>query len=474
MSEVQLRNINQGGIADSDYIGAENSVAEAVNLDIHSESGLIKCNQALVKESGSTVTELIQARVACSNGSTYLFGDAGGIYEREANGTYTKRGTAAPTAGAIGILAAEEQGGFIYYAMQSRLGKFTVPSAGSALTLSSNWATFSITDALFHPMIRLNQVLYIGDGNRLAQVDADVFSSNALDIEAPLRISSLGNIDTDLLIGTYVSSNVLKTQIIRWNTWSVSFSISDPIPEVGVNAFLDADNIVLVNAGTKGNLYIYDGAQLEPYKQIKGDHTGTNKVKVLPNAVYNFNGMPLFGLSQVTGEGTLLGIYSFHRTNRNYERVLNLEYTISTGNKTNIKIGAIVPVSADQFLVSWVDNTSGSAVYGVDIVSLSVKATGYFITRVMYVNRQIGSVWGHAYAPYRSLPSGTQIDIYKNIDNAGFGSAEATTTDDERNLVATDAHLGDAHTIQTKTVLTPSGSASPELEAMIFELADGQ
>lgn len=469
--EVQLRNINQGGIADSDYIGAPNSVAEAVNLDIHSESGVIKCNQALVKESGSTVTEFIQARVTCSNGSTYLFGDAGGIYEREVNGTYTKRGTAAPSAGALAILAAEEQGGFIYYAMQSRLGKFAVPTAGSALTLSSNWATFGITDALFHPMRKLNQVLYIGDGNRVAQVDNDVFSANALDIESPLRISALGNVDTDLLVGTYVASNVLSTQIIRWNTWSVSYSISDPIPEAGVNAFLDSDNIIIVSVGTKGNLYVYNGAQLEPYKPIKGDYSGTNKVKVLPNAVYNFNGMPLFGLSQVTGTGTNLGVYSLHRTNRNYERVLNLEYTISTGNKTNIQIGVIVPVSSDQFLVSWVDNTSGSPVYGVDIVSTTAKATGYFITRMMYINRQAATVWGYAHAPYRSLPDNTDIKMYASVDYAGFGTEKATTKDDQRKCKVTDAQIGDAHILQTKVELVPSGNNSPALEALILELA---
>lgn len=469
-NEVLLSNLNQGGIADSDYIGAPNSVAEMVNLDIHSESGVIKCNQALVKDSGSTVTEFIQARVSCSNGSTYLFGDAGGIYEREAAGTWTKRGTAAPAAGAIGILSAEEQEGYIYYAMQSRLGRFAVPAAGAAITQSDNWATFGITDALFHPMKKLNLVLYIGDGNRIAQVDAGVFSANALDITSPLRVSSLGNIDTDLLIGTYVNINVMQTQIIRWNTWSPSFSVSDPIPEVGVNSFLDADNIILVNAGTKGNMYLYDGVALEPYKKIKGNFTATNKAKVYPNAVFNFNGMPLFGLSQVTGEGVNLGVYSIHRTNRNYDYVLNLEYKISTGNLTKIKIGAIVPVSADQFLVAWQDDTSDSPVYGVDIMSLTVKATGYLLTRVMYVDRQVNTVWGKAHAAYRTLPTDTHIKFYNKINHGALSSEITSVVDAKRLTKYTEKAAGEAVTYQSKVELVPNANNAPEIELLVFEV----
>lgn len=474
MAEVQIKNLNQGGIADSDYIGGSSSVAEMVNCDIHSEAGVIKCNQALTKDSGSTVTELITDGVQCSNGSTYLFGDAGGIYERESNGTYTKRATAAPAAGAVGIMSAREYQGYIYYAMQSRLGRIAVPAAGGSWAgRSDSWATFGVTDATFHPMAEVNLVLYIGDGNQVAQVDAGTFSANALDIKSPLRISALGVLDTDLLIGTYVSDNVVSTEIIRWNTWSVSFSVSDPIPEVGINAFLASDNIVLVNAGTKGNIYIYDGAQLETYKKIKGTWNSTNKAKVRDNAVFNFNGMPLFGLSNVDGDAATLGVYSLARTNRNYPYVLNVEHTISTGNLSSIEIGAIVPVSADQFLVSWKDTTSGT-VYGVDILNLTTKATASFTSRVMYINRQMTSNWGYLYAGYRSLPASTDIKFYEK-KNGGALSSEITSVDDAvadgegRNAKRTEANIGEAVTLQIKTELVPNANDCPEVEVVILE-----
>jgi hypothetical protein len=356
--------------------------------------------------------------------------------------------------------------------MQNRLGRFAIVTAGSAITQADNYATFTNGDASFHPMHEVNLVLYIGDAHYVAQVDAGTFSANALDIKQPLRISALWNLDTDLLIGTYVAANVLKTEIIRWNTWSVSYSVSDPIPEAGVYSFLDTDNIVIVNAGLKGNLYLYDGAQLEPYKKIKGTWSSTNKARVRDNARLNFNGMPLFGLSQETGTGVNLGVYSFHRTTSSYPRVLNLEFALSTGNLTNIKIGALCAVSADQFLVSWQDDTSGSPVYGVDILDLSNKATAHFLTRVMYINRQIASTWGFAYAPYRTKPASTAINFYRKVNNGALSSALAVTDDTENNQVQTDEHVGTANTLQMKTELVPNANDAPELELAIFDLAD--
>lgn len=468
MALIEIKNLNRGGIADSDYLGTEDSVAEMVNCDIHSESGLIKCNQALVKDSGSTVTELIVASVPCSNGSTYHFGNSGGIYERESSGTWTKRGTASPAAGAVGILDAQEYQGFIYYAMESRLGRFAIPTAGAAITQSDNWATFSNTDADFHPMKIVNLVLYIGDKNFVAQVDGATFSANALDIKSPLRISALWNIDTDLLIGTYVADNVNRTEIIRWNTWSVSFSVSDDIPEVGVNSFFDTDNIVMVNAGQKGNIYIYNGTQLELFKKIKGNFNLQNKAKVNTNARFNFNGMPLFGLSQINGTGVNLGVYSIARTNRNYNFVLNLEFTISTGNLSNIQVGSICAVGADQILVSWVDTNDGT-VYGVDILSLTQKATAYFVTRNLLIDRQVKSNYGYVYVPYRILPENTSIDIFNAIQHNDFsGTPDASKTDTDRLMEVTDAHITDASVLKTKVRMTPDSNNAPEVEMLLI------
>jgi len=466
---IQIKNINQGGIADSDYLGAQNSVSEIVGLNIHDESGIIKLNQRLTKDSSTTVDDLVLAIVPCSDGSTYFFGSTNGkIWKRTSGGTWSLEATAAPAAGTAGILGAREYQGYIYYAMQSRLGRWQLGTAWS--TRNDSWATFTTTDSAYHPMHEVNLVLYIGDGNLIAQVDAGTFSAAALDIKTPLRVSALGSMGTDLLIGTYVSSNIVETEIFRWNTWSTSFSVSDPIPEVGINAFLKTDNRIVVSAGTKGNLYMYNGQQLENYKQIKGTWgESTNKAIVHPQAVLNFHGLPLFGLSLSTGTGVKLGVYSFGRTNANYPYVLALEYPISTGNLTNVVIGALAG-NGDTFFVSWKDTTSGT-VYGVDILDLSNKyATGYVTTRLSLFDRIVQSLYGAITVPYRLLPTGTDIDIYAAKNHGSMTEITDKETDTDRLTVSTTVDVGDASVFQAKIVLAGTANLSPEIELIDIEV----
>lgn len=461
-NHIQIKNINQGGIADSDYLGALNSVSEIVGLNIHDESGVIKLNQRLAKidDSASPVDTLITAIVSSSNGHKYFFGQNGKTWKLTSAGVWSLLGTRAPAAGGVGVMSAREYQGFIYYAMQSRLGRMDIATDG----FTDSWATFTNTDATYHPMREVNQVLYIGDANFVAQVDSGVFSANALDVKTPLRISALGKIGTDLLIGTYVSSNVVGTEIFRWNTWSDSFSVSDEIPEVGINAFLSTDNRIVVSAGTKGNLYAFNGTELDEYKQIKGTWgNSTNKAIVRDNAVFNFHGLPLFGLSQQTGTGVKLGLYSFGRTNANYPFVLSLEYPISTGNLTGIQIGAIVG-DGDKFLVSWYD-TAGSGSYGVDELDLTTKyALGWVTTRTSLFDRIVTSTYGVMAAAYRLLPTNTSIKFFENRNHAGMVEKTDVVVDPERLLVHTESDAGAANAFQARFELVGNGNDSPEIE----------
>lgn len=471
MAQVDIKNLNMGGIADSDYLGGENSVAEMVGFDIHSEAGVLKVNQKLTKESGSTIDDFVKARVACSDGNTYLFGSTNGkIWKRTSGGSYSLEATASPAAGSAGILDAAEYQGYIYYAMQNRLGRVAVGAAWS--TRNDNWATFTVGNANWHPMRILNLVLYIGDGYLVAQVDGTTFSANALDLETQYIIKSFGKAGTDLTIGTYVSSNVNKTVRFRWNTWGVSFTSSDEIPEVGINAYLEADNYSLWNCGTKGNIYIDDGSNLDLYKTVKGSFdNSSNQGFVHPNAVLNFHGLPLFGFSNVSGNPCNMGVYSLGRTNRNYPFVLNTEYVISTGNMSNVEIGMLVGVG-DKFLVSWKD-TNGGTTYGVDVLDLSNKYSGaYFTTRVMMVDRKKLSNYGVVDVAYRSLPTNTGITISRKVNNGSMTAFDASEheTDTDRQVVRTKISISDASKAQIKVATTASGNTAPEIEGAFIEI----
>lgn len=353
MNSIIIKDINLGGQSDSMYQGQQNSVYESVGLDLHSEPGILKNNQKLTKESGVVIDDLVKRILPCSDGNTYLFGSTNGkIWKRTSAGVYSLLYTATPAAGAVGILDAYEYQGFIYYAMQSRLGRVAVGAPTDWSTRNDNFATFTNTDLDFHPMREVNQVLYIGDKNFLAQVDAGTFSANALDINSPFRIKSLGKLFTDILFGTFVTVYNAITEIFKWNTWSTSFSVSDEIPEIGINCFLKTDNYVLANAGTKGNIYSYNGSQLENYKRIQGDWTGSKQALVHPNASCNLFGLPLFGFSNVSGNPIKQGIYSLGGYDRNYPKIINLDWIISNNRYSGIDIGAIELIGT-QLVASW-------------------------------------------------------------------------------------------------------------------------
>ena len=459
MPLIELKDFNLGGLADSAYQGLAGSLYRIVGMDLHSEPGVMKVNQALVKESGSTIDDFVKTIVPCSDGNTYLFGATSGkIWKRTSGGSYSLEATASPAAGNAGILWAEEFNGYIYYAMQSRLGRVAVGSPTSWAGRNDSWATFTVTDDTYHPMIIKNLELWIADGYLLAQVDdGGTFTANALDLETQYRISSIGETAYELILGTYIGANVRKVKTFRYNTWSSSWSSEDVMPEIDVSAFLDVDNFTVACAGRKGNIYSYNGSQFEAVKRIPGDWSSTNRAIVHGGAHENFD-IPLFGLSNDNNNPALQGVYSYGSYSANYPRILNLEYVISQNKTSSIEIGAIKSVG-DNMLVSWKDGST----YGVDKIDWSNKLNGAYVeTRVITLERSKQKTF-KVNIGYRTLPGSTDITLQVSVNGAAY-AAQTLTTDATRNLKFTELQLPEANTIQFKIITSSNGNNAPEIE----------
>ena len=538
MPTVEIKSINLGGIADSALMGGTNSVAEMVGLDIHSKPGFIKINQKLTKESGNIIDDDILTGEACSDGNSYLFGKNNGkVWRRNSAGVYTLETTVSPSTGTVGITGSKEYQGYIYYAMEKKLGRWQIGTSWASR--DDNFGTFKNGDRNYHPMLVLNQVLYIGDGNVISQVDSSldlityntlvgtfqggdivtggtsgatgivfyddgsqmqlknvvgvfvagetltgspsgatavvvtntnsVFSSNALDLPTQYIVKSLGQLGTDLLIGTTVSSNVIGTQIFRWNTWSVSFTNSDPIPEIGINSFLATDNFVIVNAGKKGNLYIYNGSTLDLYKQIPGEWDGTDTAIVNAEASLNFNGLPLFGLSSESGNPTVMGIYSLGRSNRNYPYVLNCEYVLGHDQISNVSIGAIIGVG-DIFIVSYRDKDGN---YGVMKLDLSLKYEySYLKTRVIIPTRMILTNFAEIFAGYKQLPTGCDITFEVSKNYGSYSALLNAVTDIQRNIKYLKEDVGECTVLQAKVNFVVNNNDAPIVDLIHVKIKD--
>lgn len=274
---------------------------------------------------------------------------------------------------------------------------------------------YGASNSSYHPMIVLNGILFIGDNNYIHQVE-NVLTLNALDLPAQYIAKCLGKIGIDLLVGTEVSNSVHSAMIFRWNTWSVSWSIEDDIEEQSINAFVPVDNFVYVIAGTRGNVYFYNGEKLELFRRIGGEFEGTDAVKVNPNAVASLHGIPLIGVSSTVGDALETGVYGMGTANpRIFPRIFDLEYVISQG-MTGVEIGAISTFGTGM-LVSWKLVVGETTTYGVDTFDESNLYSGAYIqTRVLYRDRNDRTTYRKAIVNYLSVQDITAQEVTFDAD----------------------------------------------------------
>lgn len=475
---ITISNWNTGGLSDSKWSGVPNSLFKIIGLDPHSEPGVIQAAQKLTKDSSTTITEFVKNQVVSSNGRTYHgSSESGKIWERTAADTYTLVHTIVAGNGESKILGMFEYQGYIYIATETRLHRILATDAEGAsewtANIATDWASFSIGDTEFHPMTEQNQILYIGDGNYVAQVEDGTFTANALDIKDPLRIKCLGKIGTDLLLGTYVDDNINKTQILRWNTWGVSFTNLDEIQEVGVNAFLESDNKVYVNAGKYGNIYEYDGYTLQLYNKVPATNTPyspTATCTVHPDATANLDNQVLFGVSNVAGNPCDQGVYRIARHSTNYPWIMDLPYPISqrSGSDlvlTGVEIGSI-EVLGQKILVSWKYNST----YGVDLLDADTKLDGaFFETRVMRPDRMMQTTFRQFIMAYNALPASTDLVISYDKNYTGDYTTNAVVSshipDTDRKFISLEEGI-EAVALQLKVVFTTNANTTPSLEIL--------
>ena len=470
-----MPNIYKGlyrGLSDSKYSGIIDSFATLIGIDGHSTPGILKVHQALVKDSGTTVDAFVKVRIAASDGSTLWFSSTTGkIWRRTSAGVWSLVHTTTPAVGGVGCLGAEEFDGFIYWATESRLHRKATTDLSNWADAVEDWATFTNTDDSFHPMQKQNLQLYIGDANYLAKVSGDtgshVFTAKDLDIKQPLRIKTLIDFDIDVLIGTYVDDNVNKTEVLRYDTESTSWTVSDTIEENGINAFIRDDNFVYVQAGKFGRIYFYNGKDLIPDKRIPGDYSPTKTAVVHPQAVSTYLTIPVFGLSNDAGNPANQGVYRLGSYSKDYPKVMDLSFVISPNKVASIEIGVVLAVGGNLF-VSWKDGST----YGVDKLDYSVKYTSAYIETMVLTFSQTRGILDsikNILVNYASiLPASTAVVMkYKKAYEISWTTITSIT---DTKLVQERAKITipEVASLQLRFEFTVNGNNSPEIEGISY------
>ncbi len=359
-------------------------------------------------------------------------------------------------------MGAIEYNGYIYWATQLWLHRIPIANADDNwVGAEVNFGLFGVGDADFHPMAIQDLSLFIGDRNQVALVDEDgVFDDNVLDIKTPHRIKSMIDYEFDLLMGTFIADTVSEAQIVRWDTVSPTWNTSDPVNEVGVNAFIRDDNNMLVSCGKYGRIYFFNGEQLETYERVPGEYSNTATATVHPSAVATFEGIPIFGVSNVTGNPCLQGVYALGSYSRNYPKGLTLDWVISEAVTSGIEIGAMLVIDG-LIYVAWKYGSS----YGIDRLDMTAKYTGsYFTTRMLFQEqRHLAKSLAEVAAYYNSMPANCGFTFSYSVNGAAF-VAMTDVEDTTINEIKAELSVPNIGSLQIKCAFDVSGNNAPTME----------
>lgn len=236
------------------------------------------------------------------------------------------------------------------------------------------------TDTNYHMGKVFSNLLCFGNGQFLLTIDdSEVLKPEALTFPLGESVRCIETIGDYLAISTWRGTlDDGKSRIYFWDGTSPTFNSFVDIDGVTNSMKNDGTNQLFVLHGTQINMSVYTGA-ITKVRRLKYVQNAI-KSYVAPGAIDTLEGLIYFGNNSTTNSVIDTLLYSYGHKDKDFPMGLNKNFPISSGNKgTTVTIGAILGKSADHFLVSWKDTTSGT-VYGVDILDTNPQLSVNFTT----------------------------------------------------------------------------------------------
>ena len=315
----------------------------------------------------------------------------------------------------------------------------------------------------YKPMLMQNGVMFIGDDNYIHQVRQERFTSRALDIPKEYRVTALGKLGTDLLIGTERTDGGEPVQVFRWNTWSESYTYSDDIPEDKIDAFVYADNIVFFVGGKYKNVYFFDRTGGVKFKQL---HVFDGDATVNPNAVTSWRGYAVIFMSvtnKADDENSAMA-YLIGRRTKDYPVITTSDWYID--NTKDIEYYAVIR-SPDNMYIVYKNNENGTikiARYNEDIYAKE----GELITRFMTVDSGYqNKAGGFLAVSYDSMPDDCNIELYYRLNQDDEWKQLKAGKDTKRNIVMSKERFW-ANQFQLKIKLLGNSENTPKITNILL------
>lgn len=457
-----------GGISPIKGKGVRGSFAFGYGLNIR-ENNTLKCNQALKKDSSTTVTDLPLAGFAASDGNKYAFGDTGKIYRKIGTGAWALVHTDADgkITGACEFKSTANT--WILYATRTKLKKITLANAGGTwggnITEVGSFQNGNTDD--YHTMRVAIGVVLIADGDVLAMYDyEDAFAPGALRFPSGTRAKALLDRNDRVITGT--KDNPIGGHFITWDRLQDSWLAKKSAQGNGVNAMGFLESGIVAQVGVDGALKYWNFGDTVPLMTIPGT------ASAYPGGVCEYETLTHFGMNG----GTKNGVYSIGRKNLNDPRALNLEYVPSHGKLTGTEIGALWTEGTDLY-VAWKDGST----YGIDIIDHLNKATAEYESLKLNMGKaQVEKLLRHVKIGLAErLPDGCDVALEYRATRKSDEEAAADDADgwvpagmsDDRDSIDTEGDTkgvfnveGQGEEVDLRLILTPSGNETPEVNAI--------
>lgn len=419
----------QEGMAPSYAVGS----ATHASLDINSAPGILRAGFKSVKQSGSTVTGLVNWFTADQG--------TGNIYAIDANQVvYVSTDTGVTWSVVVHASASAGAGNgacvwknYLFISASNAIDVYGPLNGVAAWT--NGWQTIG-GDGGLHPMLwGQDDILYVGSTQFVASVmetsgstfapgtgASYTFTQKALTLPANVFIRSMEELGVNLLIGVYnVGKGPIQNNIYPWDRTSTTFRLPIKVSGDGTHAMKTIGQQTYILAGKTGDIYVTNGTQATPLKTLK--HSNNNTTTPQPGAIMDLGGRPHFGF----GPGFDVDIYTrgVYSLTPSLQYALNNEAGISNGAlASTVTIGALYPIDSYKYLIGWSD--SNAATFGIDLVAGSgFRTTGTYDSQFYivgdYINkRKFRSIMFQLAKP---LISGQSIVLsYKYNISAGFTS----------------------------------------------------
>jgi hypothetical protein len=344
-------------------------------------------------------------------------------------------------------------------------------TAGTSINNDLSGADIKLEMASSPVMYTLNNVLYVASGRYIHQVEvvsgSFAYSTKVLDIGDNGDITSLGSYGTDLVVGTS------KGVILRWNTYSVTWTFATEPINASINSMWTFDNQTYCNAGNYGDIYIFTGSSLVYFTKIFNNENARGIVSlVYPYTKYVLLAVSAGNSGAGSSDATLKaatneGLYAFGSIIKNSSPVVSLLNPLSGG----VNNGNYVSGLSGSY-IGWMAFNGGNAStdYRIDKYDSSsyLLSGAYYETKIIKIDRSSFAEILEILVPYVSLPASTNIKLYYKV-NYATSWTEITGFVDTKRMLKSFPFSIQGSVFEFKVELITNNTDSPSIESLIIK-----